>query len=104
MVTKGNIIYIKYSGISILECEVGSIDIPKNRIHFEVINGMWEGYFDITQSIIYVKFTREKCKAEVIHIGRVSGNDYNIRIDKIRNKKPITVSIACGTPRPYRTK
>ena len=56
MITKGQIIYIALSPASLLECYVEKITAD-NKIHFEVVNGSWTGYFDPDQSIIYVKET-----------------------------------------------
>lgn len=90
-------------GTHILECDVLSIDFVKNRFRFTVINGLWEGYFDINQSIIRVDRTRETYPAQVIHVGSIAGEDYNERINKVQYKGPIKITIGTSKPRPFRT-
>lgn len=85
MITKGSRIYIsnKNDINHILECDVERIDADR-RIHFEVVNGLWDGYFDPEQEIIYVKYTCEKYPSQIVYTGpRVRGNDYNERIDAV---------------------
>ena len=103
-VQKSNILYIGLpDGTHIIECEITSVSFTKNRFKFKVINGMWSGYFDISQSIIRVDHTRETYPAQVIHIGRIIGQDYNERINKVEYKGPIKVTIGNSKPRPLRT-
>lgn len=85
MVVKGQRIYISNKNCldHALECDVEKID-NQGRIHFDVVNGMWDGYFDPTQEIVYVKYTREKYPSEIIYAGpRIKGADYNERINGV---------------------
>jgi hypothetical protein len=77
------IIYIAIAEnmLNIIECEVSRK--VENKIHFSVVNGMWDGYFDFDQQIIRVKQTREVIRAKIVDCGIVKGKDYNERIDNV---------------------
>ena len=63
----------------LLECEVTKK--VNNKIYFTVINGCWDGYFDLDQQIVRVEATRENMRAQIVDCGIAKGEDYNERID-----------------------
>lgn len=70
IITRGSIIYLGYGTIDLsthLECEVSRV--MAERIYFNVINGMWDGYYDMEQGIVYVEKTREKIPARILYSG-----------------------------------
>lgn len=84
------IIYIAMAEnmLNIIECEVArKVD---NKIYFSVINGCWDGYFNLDSQVVRVERTKEIFKAKIVYCGKVEGEDYNERIDKVITYRPIS--------------
>ena len=47
-----------------LWCQIGKV--KDGKAHFDVINGAWEGYYDIEKKRIYIKWTRRYVDIDTI--------------------------------------
>ncbi len=46
--------------------QVEKVEKKKNRFHFHVINGHWDGHFDLDKGQIYIKYTGARRDARII--------------------------------------